>query len=151
MKQASSLQSLSVLLVLVQAVPSVCAFSTRLIEFSLGAVAGGAGAFAASPFDYVKSQMQTEVGKAKYANSFECVMDTFQQGGPLSFYRGAVVTSLGNAPEKALKLSAYDFAKGMLVASNGGTITLAREILAGAISGVLQVVLTSPLETVKVA
>lgn len=136
-----------------QAAPLLCAFSipTRLIEFSLGAVAGGAGAFAAYPFDYVKSQMQTEVGKAKYANSFECVMDTFQQGGPLLFYRGAVITSLGNAPEKALKLNAYDFAKGVIVASNGGTITLGCEILAGAISGVLQVVLTSPLETVKVA
>lgn len=130
----------------------VSAFSipTPVIEFSLSAVAGGAGAFAAYPFDYIKSQMQTESGKAKYKNSWDCVLDTLEQGGPLLLYRGVVVTSLGNAPEKALKLYSHDFAMSML-STAGGTITLGNEILAGAISGVLQVALTSPLETVKVA
>jgi hypothetical protein len=152
--KASSASSVSVLLIaaLLHTQQSVSAFSipTPIIEFSLSAVAGGAGAFAAYPFDYIKSQMQTESGKAKYKNSWDCVRDTLEQGGPLLLYRGVVVTSLGNAPEKALKLYSHDFAKSMLTTA-GGTITVGNEILAGAISGVLQVVLTSPLETVKVA
>lgn len=149
--------TISAVLLLTSQSLSSLAFSVPppLVEFTLGAIAGGAGAFAAYPFDYIKSQMQTEVGKAKYKNGFECFMDTIQHEGPLQLYRGAAVTTIGNAPEKALKLHSHDIAKAMLLAHSGtgvgGTISLGNEILAGVIAGVCQVVLTSPLETVKVA
>lgn len=120
------------------------------VEFTVGAIAGGAGAFAAYPFDYIKSQMQTEHGKENYNNGLDCLKDTLAQGGPLLLYRGAGITSLGNAPEKALKLNSHDIAKSMLISSNGGIITVGIEIFAGVIAGVVQVILTSPLETVKV-
>ena len=131
---------------------SVTAFAIPppLVEFTVGAIAGGAGAFAAYPFDYIKSQMQTEHGKENYKNGFDCLKNTLAQGGPLLLYRGAGITSLGNAPEKALKLNSHDFAKSMIISSNGGTVTVGIEILAGIIAGVVQVILTSPLETVKV-
>ena len=125
------------------------AIPTPLIDFAIGGIAGGVGAFAAYPLDYITAQMQS--GKSKANNGHDCLVDTLNEGGPLLLYRGAGVQVVGVAPEKAIKLNTNDLVKSILTASSGGTITLGGEVMAGAIAGLCQVIATAPLETLKVA
>lgn len=150
MKYHHGLQVSVVLLLSQGARHGVHAFAipTPIIDFAIGGMAGGAGAFAAYPLDYITAQMQTET--CKYNNGAECFIETVKEGGPLALYRGAGVQVLGIAPEKAIKLNVNDFIRTLLV-SNPCGITVGGEIVAGAIAGLCQVIATSPLETIKVA
>jgi solute carrier family 25 aspartate/glutamate transporter 12/13 len=129
------------------------AFSPALepvIHFSVGAVAGSVGAVAAYPFDYIKSQLQSEYGKRRYKNGWECAVDTWKKHqSPLIFYKGVGVQILGIAPEKGIKLGVNDVLREMSVAQLQG-FPLWAQVLAGGTAGACQVVASSPLEVLKV-
>jgi len=118
-----------------------------MVHFSLGAVAGAAGAVAAYPFDYIKSQMQTEEGKAKYKNGADALCKIGLKD-PTQLFRGVKVQVVGIAPEKAIKLGMNNMINTMILV-NLGHLPLWGEILAGSIAGASQVVATSPLEVLK--
>jgi solute carrier family 25 aspartate/glutamate transporter 12/13 len=120
-----------------------------IVHTAVGAVAGSAGAFAAYPIDYVKSQLQTEEGRAKYSGGFEAAIDICRTYGPFALYRGVLVNVIGVAPEKTVKLGANDFLRVALTA-HFGYLPLAGEIVAGGFAGMTQVIVTNPLEVVKV-
>jgi solute carrier family 25 aspartate/glutamate transporter 12/13 len=119
-----------------------------IIHFSVGAVAGGAGAFAAYPLDYLKSQMQTEHGKETYQNGWDCFLDTVQKN-PLLLYKGVGVQLFGIAPEKGIKLGVNDMLASTFMTSLG-TFPLWGQVLSGGVAGACQVVASSPLEVLKV-
>jgi len=123
-----------------------------VLHFSVGAVAGGAGAVAAYPFDYVKSQLQTSQGKLKYKTGMDVAIDTLQNSprGVLQFYKGVGVQVLGIAPEKGIKLGVNDVLATMSRQSFGGAFPLWAQILSGGLAGACQVVASSPLEVMKV-
>eukprot|EP00546_Thalassionema_frauenfeldii_P014007 CAMPEP_0178930160 /NCGR_PEP_ID=MMETSP0786-20121207/21057_1 /TAXON_ID=186022 /ORGANISM="Thalassionema frauenfeldii, Strain CCMP 1798" /LENGTH=313 /DNA_ID=CAMNT_0020606609 /DNA_START=124 /DNA_END=1065 /DNA_ORIENTATION=+ len=108
-----------------------------------------AGALAAYPMDYVKSQLQTEKGRQKYKDGFDAARDILQQGGPLAFYRGCWVNVIGVAPEKTIKLGVNGFMR-TAIQSHFGYLPLMGEVLAGGLAGMSQVAVTNPLEVVKV-
>ncbi|XP_075711805.1 mitochondrial glutamate carrier 2 isoform X2 [Rhinoderma darwinii] len=64
-------------------------------------------------------------------------------------YRGAAVNLTLVTPEKAIKLAANDFFRNML-SQEGKELTLVREMLAGCGAGTCQVVVTSPMEMLKI-
>ena len=119
-----------------------------VIHFSIGAVAGGFGAVAAYPFDYVKSQMQTELGKQKYKNGWDAFSQTLQDN-PFHLYKGVGVQVLGIAPEKGIKLGVNDVLHTTFVSSLG-IFPIWGQIMSGAVAGACQVVASSPLEVLKV-
>jgi solute carrier family 25 aspartate/glutamate transporter 12/13 len=121
-----------------------------VVHTAVGALAGSAGALAVYPIDYVKSQLQTEQGRAKYEGGWDAAIDIVQTQGPLALYRGVWVNIIGVAPEKTVKLGANAFLRGLIAAQNGGTLPLAGEIVAGGFAGMTQVIVTNPLEVVKV-
>eukprot|EP00521_Asterionellopsis_glacialis_P017359 CAMPEP_0195303170 /NCGR_PEP_ID=MMETSP0707-20130614/32362_1 /TAXON_ID=33640 /ORGANISM="Asterionellopsis glacialis, Strain CCMP134" /LENGTH=346 /DNA_ID=CAMNT_0040366637 /DNA_START=188 /DNA_END=1228 /DNA_ORIENTATION=+ len=118
-----------------------------IVHFSLGAVAGGAGAFAAYPLDYIKSQMQSEEGKTKYKNGADAFCKIALKD-PLQLFRGVKVQMLGIAPEKAIKLAMNNMINTMILV-NLGHLPLWGEVLAGSLAGASQVIATSPLEVIK--
>ena len=125
--------------------------SPALVDFALGGVAGSAGAFITYPIDYVKSQLQTATGRAKYKNGVDAFFQIVAHEGPFSLYRGVGVQIIGLAPEKAIKLSVNDAACTAIRSStSNGQLPLWGEILAGAMAGFFQVIVTNPLELVKV-
>jgi solute carrier family 25 aspartate/glutamate transporter 12/13 len=153
-KATMTMKSCQTLLVLL--LQSACLHSARsfvvptpLVDFAIGGIAGGAGAFAAYPLDYITAQMQKE--QSQYKDGLECLVETCNEGGPLFLYRGAGVQVLGIAPEKAIKLNVNDLMKHLLTSCSGGTLTLGGEVMSGALAGLCQVIATSPLETIKVA
>lgn len=142
-------------------------------SFTIGGVAGAVGATAVYPIDLVKTRMQNqrkllakaslESGAApaadliKYASSFDCFSKTLRNEGFLGLYRGLGPQLVGVAPEKALKLVVNDVLRSAFSSKvqdeeleELNTINLPMEILAGAGAGASQVIVTNPLEIVKI-
>ena len=65
------------------------AVPSAVVHTAIGAFSGALGALSAYPFDMVKSQLQTDYGRAKYGTSgIAAATDIFQTSGPMGFYRG---------------------------------------------------------------
>jgi Mitochondrial carrier protein len=148
----------------------VSAFSIDpILHFGAGAVAGGVGAVAAYPFDYVKSQLQTPYGKERWGpggtktaegesvggggaggGGLQCAWDTLVEYGPQRFYKGVTIQVLGIAPEKGIKLGVNDVLKHICLGEFGGHFPLWAQIIAGATAGACQTTASSPLEVMKV-
>jgi len=123
---------------------------TALVHTFIGAIAGSAGAFAVYPIDYVKSQLQTEAGRAKWkSGGIEAALDICKTTGPMSLYRGVLVNLVGVSLEKTIKLSANNMFR-VAIRNQFGSLPLAGEVLAGGLAGMTQVIVTNPLEVVKV-
>nr|XP_020452192.1 calcium-binding mitochondrial carrier protein Aralar1-like isoform X2 [Monopterus albus] len=124
-------------------------------RFTLGSIAGAAGATAVYPIDLVKTRMQNQrstgsfVGELMYKNSFDCAKKVLRYEGFFGFYRGLLPQLIGVAPEKAIKLTVNDFVRDKFTTQDD-TIPLPAEILAGGCAGASQVIFTNPLEIVKI-
>ncbi|KAK9458353.1 mitochondrial carrier domain-containing protein [Dipodascopsis uninucleata] len=122
-------------------------------HFLLGSVAGAFGATIVYPIDLVKTRMQNQrskvPGQMMYKNSWDCFRKVIHNEGFRGLYSGLGPQLVGVAPEKAIKLTVNDFARGKLSDDNGD-ITLLNEIIAGGSAGACQVVFTNPLEIVKI-
>ena len=118
---------------------------------AIGFTAGASGAAAVYPVDFVKTQRQTESGKREFAGLSlpATLVHYIQRDGPLSVFRGLGVQVAGVAPEKAIKLTVNDAARSALRASFG-SLSFAGELAAGVCAGACQVIVTNPLECVKV-
>jgi len=99
-------------------------------SFTLGGIAGAAGATAVYPIDLVKTRMQNQrttragvsaAGKRLYANSFDCAKQVWKFEGPLGFYKGIGPQLIGVAPEKAIKLVVNDYLR-------GGSVTQRKQV-----------------------
>lgn len=64
-------------------------------------------------------------------------------------YRGSAVNILLITPEKAIKLSANDFFRHKLTSSDG-KLSAFSQMLAGGLAGALQIVVTTPMELLKI-
>jgi solute carrier family 25 aspartate/glutamate transporter 12/13 len=121
-----------------------------VVHTVVGAIAGSAGALAAYPIDFVKSQLQTEQGRIKYKGGFDAAIQICRtEGSPFALYRGVAVNIIGVAPEKTIKLTVNDAAK-VFILAHYGSLPLFGEIVAGGMAGMTQVIVTNPLEVVKV-
>ena len=106
-----------------------------LYRFTLGSVAGAAGAFVVYPIDLVKTRMQNQrsgvtVQEFMYRNSFDCFRKVITREGVLGLYRGLLPQLVGVCPEKAIKLTVNDFVRGKLSNQNN-EIPLHFEIFSG--------------------
>ncbi|KAK9450284.1 mitochondrial carrier domain-containing protein [Limtongia smithiae] len=122
-------------------------------HFMLGSVAGAFGATIVYPIDLVKTRMQNQrsqvPGQLLYKNSIDCFRKVVHNEGFRGLYSGLGPQLVGVAPEKAIKLTVNDFARGKLT-DEFGNISLMSEIIAGGSAGACQVVFTNPLEIVKI-
>jgi solute carrier family 25 aspartate/glutamate transporter 12/13 len=125
-----------------------------VVNFGLGAVAGGIGATAVYPIDLVKTRMQNqravEVSKRVYKNSFDCFWKVLTTEGFRGLYKGLVPQLIGVAPEKAIKLTVNDLLRGLFEDKSKGEIYFPLEVLAGGGAGASQVIFTNPIEIVKI-
>ncbi|XP_026991710.2 mitochondrial glutamate carrier 1 isoform X2 [Tachysurus fulvidraco] len=78
----------------------------------------------------------------------DCLTKTIRTEGYFGMYRGAAVNLTLVTPEKAIKLAANDIFRQQL--SKDGKIPLWGEILAGCGAGTCQVVVTTPMEMLKI-
>lgn len=113
-------------------------------SFLLGSIAGAFGAFMVYPIDLVKTRMQNQrganPGQRLYKNSIDCFRKVIANEGFRGLYSGVLPQLVGVAPEKAIKLTVNDIARGLLSDKKSGEIQLPYELIAGGTAGACQVV-----------
>ncbi|XP_042324348.1 mitochondrial glutamate carrier 2 [Sceloporus undulatus] len=114
-----------------------------------GGVAGLVGVTCVFPIDLAKTRLQNQQGQTVYTGMRDCLVKTIRSEGLFGIYRGAAVNLTLVTPEKAIKLAANDFFR-QLLSQDGKQLSLAREMLAGCGAGTCQVVVTSPMEMLKI-
>ncbi|KAG9469964.1 hypothetical protein GDO78_019226 [Eleutherodactylus coqui] len=114
-----------------------------------GGIAGLVGVTCVFPIDLAKTRLQNQQGQGIYRGMFDCLIKTVRSEGVFGMYRGAAVNLTLVTPEKAIKLAANDFFRNSL-SQEGKELTLLREMLAGCGAGTCQVIVTSPMEMLKI-
>lgn len=105
------------------------------------------------PIDLVKTRLQNQEvgpnGEKMYRSMMDCFRKTRRAEGFSGMYRGSAVNILLITPEKAIKLAANDFFRHRL-STEGGKLTLSQEMLAGGGAGFCQIIVTTPMELLKI-
>lgn len=118
-----------------------------------GSIAGLVGVTCVFPIDLVKTRLQNQQvgpgGHTLYKSLPDCAVRTFRNEGFFGMYRGAGVNLLLITPEKVIKLVGNDFFRHIL-RTDKGTLTLPRELVAGAGAGMCQIIITTPMELLKI-
>uniref|UniRef100_A0A8C7Y1L8 Mitochondrial glutamate carrier 1 n=1 Tax=Oryzias sinensis TaxID=183150 RepID=A0A8C7Y1L8_9TELE len=114
-----------------------------------GGIAGLIGVTCVFPIDLAKTRLQNQQnGSRLYTSMSDCLIKTIRSEGYFGMYRGAAVNLTLVTPEKAIKLAANDFFRQHL--SKDGKLTLVKEMLAGCGAGTCQVIVTTPMEMLKI-
>lgn len=118
-----------------------------------GGIAGIIGVSCVFPLDLVKTRLQNQQvgpnGEKMYNSMLDCFKKTYRAEGYFGMYRGSAVNILLITPEKAIKLAANDFFRHHLTTSNG-TLPITRQMAAGGLAGLCQIVITTPMELLKI-
>ncbi|KAH0618964.1 hypothetical protein JD844_018541 [Phrynosoma platyrhinos] len=115
-----------------------------------GGVAGIVGVTCIFPIDLVKTRLQNQRSRHQvYKNMLDCLIKTLRSEGCLGMYRGAAVNLTLVTPEKAIKLAANDYFRHLL-AKEGVALSLSKEMMAGCGAGICQVIITTPMEMLKI-
>ncbi|XP_019620982.1 PREDICTED: mitochondrial glutamate carrier 1-like isoform X2 [Branchiostoma belcheri] len=117
-----------------------------------GAVAGIVGVSCVFPIDLVKTRLQNQEskdGQKMYKNMRDCFVKTFRKEGFRGMYKGSGVNLVLITPEKAIKLTANDTFR-FYLRTDKGQLPLYREMLAGGGAGLCQMIITSPMEMLKI-
>eukprot|EP00116_Pleurobrachia_bachei_P006952 sb/3467214/ len=120
-----------------------------------GAFAGVVGVTCTFPLDLVKTRMQSQNksggGPPKYRNAVHCFQSVVRGEGFRGLYRGVGVNLLLINPEKAIKLVVNDELRRNFAKRSGKQkISVLHEVLAGAGAGSCQIVITTPMELLKI-
>nr|XP_046912740.1 mitochondrial glutamate carrier 1-like [Dermatophagoides farinae] len=134
-------------------IPSVKPNFPLIPKIINGGIAGIIGVTCVFPIDLVKTRLQSQSIKPKeipqYKSMADCFRKTYAKEGFFGMYRGSSVNILLITPEKAIKLTANDFFRHQL-SDRSGNITLHREMIAGSLAGLCQIVVTTPMELLKI-
>ncbi|CAH0677999.1 unnamed protein product [Spodoptera exigua] len=118
-----------------------------------GGIAGIVGVSIVFPIDLVKTRLQNQTigpnGERQYKSMLDCFKQTYRAEGYFGMYRGSGVNILLITPEKAIKLAANDFFRYHL-SKPDGSITLLNQMIAGGSAGACQIVITTPMELLKI-
>ncbi|XP_054905565.1 mitochondrial glutamate carrier 1-like [Poeciliopsis prolifica] len=115
-----------------------------------GGIAGMVGVTCVFPIDLAKTRLQNQrSGQQMYKNMMDCLIKTLKFEGYFGMYRGAAVNLTLVTPEKAIKLAANDFFRHQL-SNDIGRLTVVKEMLAGCCAGMCQVIVTTPMEMLKI-
>ncbi|KAJ6636858.1 Mitochondrial glutamate carrier 1, partial [Pseudolycoriella hygida] len=81
--------------------------------------------------------------------AFDCFKKTYRAEGYFGMYRGSAVNILLITPEKAIKLAANDLFRHHLT-TKSGELPVTRQMAAGGLAGLCQIVITTPMELLKI-
>jgi len=129
----------------------------ELYHFSVGTVAGMTGMFVVFPIDSIKTRLQNqrEVKATSINNRFvyngyrDCATKVVRFEGFRALYGGWGPACASEGPKKALRLTLNDWFRSK-VAQPNGEITFKMQVIAGAVAGASDVVITNPFEMAKV-
>jgi solute carrier family 25 aspartate/glutamate transporter 12/13 len=127
---------------------------TTLMSF-----ASALGVVLTYPLDIVKTRLMNmrvvPDGKRMYLNSMDCLRQILRVEGFAGLFRGVIPQLLLVAPEKAIKLQVYDLLRRAFSSNDAETgipkkLHFSLEMLAGACAGACQLLVTNPMEMIKI-
>ena len=117
-------------------------------QFGLGGFSGGVGVTCVYPIDLMKTNIQESRMKLTMS---QCARRVIQRSGFRGLFNGLKPQLIGVAPENAIKLAVNDLLKRSFVKyPSFKKYHHQTNIIAGAMAGASQVVVTNPLEIVKI-
>ena len=131
---------------------------TQTTQFLLSSIAGGFGIFMVYPLDLIKTRMMnqrapTSPGARLYQTSLDCFQKVIRYEGIQGLYRGLLPPLLAAGPEKFVKFTLNDMLRGVLSEDDGLSSSKTQwltEIVSGGCAGACQLLVTNPLEMVKI-
>jgi len=123
----------------------------RIINASIAGIVGVSCVF---PLDLAKTRWQNTPAASNgaprmYNSYFDCFVKTLRSEGIRGMYKGSSVNLLLITPEKAIKLVANDGFR-YLLKSKDGSLPVYKQVMAGAGAGLCQIVITTPMELLKI-
>lgn len=121
-----------------------------------GGIAGIVGVSCVFPIDLAKTRLQNQrIGQEAYTSMLDCLKKVIRAEGFFGMYRGSAVNLLLITPEKAIKLTGNDLFRHLLTVPSSSHahaqhLSLPREILAGGGAGLCQIIVTTPMELLKI-
>lgn len=124
----------------------------RIINASIAGIVGVTCVF---PLDLAKTRWQNTPasvdGSPKlYKSYIDCFLKTLKNEGIRGMYKGSSVNLLLITPEKAIKLVANDAFR-FYLKKKDGSLPVYRQVIAGASAGMCQIVITTPMELLKIS
>lgn len=104
------------------------------------------------PIDITKTKLQDQKAGVKlYNGPLDCAKQIIQKEGFRGLYRGWPPNVVLVMPEKAIKLTANDYFRNLLRNSRPNKdLPVTMELLAGGLAGFCQVIMTNPMELLKI-
>ena len=129
----------------------------ELYHFTVGTVAGVTGMFCVFPIDSVKTRLQNQKSSTAlrldsrfvYNGYRDCASKVIRHEGLSALYAGWIPACASEGPKKALRLTLNDSFRS-IVADANGKVSVGMQIVAGALAGASDVVITNPFEMAKV-
>ncbi|KDQ61793.1 hypothetical protein JAAARDRAFT_522497 [Jaapia argillacea MUCL 33604] len=120
------------------------------VDFIAGTVSGMAALCVGYPFDTVKVRFQNPETSAKYRTTFGAVGTIIREERFVGLYKGIGSPLAGCAFLNGLIFASYRFFMKVQLKSEKDVPTLAQVGLAGAGSGIVSSVITTPMELIKI-
>ena len=128
----------------------VIAFRVPLYQkMMVGGLSGVIGLTTVFPIDLIKTRLQLLSSGSTVGISSVC-RDVVAKHGIWGFYRGLGPTAVMVAPEKAIKLGVNDYLRDVFCDFDRTKETVPQQVVAGALTGVVQVTATNPMEILKI-
>ncbi|XP_062341662.1 solute carrier family 25 member 45 [Osmerus eperlanus] len=124
-----------------------------LVEFAAGCISGGVGLAVGHPIDTMKVRLQTQ---SKYKGILDCITRTYSREGIHGFFKGMAFPVLTTGITNSVVFGSYSNALDYLTRSQrnerskGNHASAAAVFTAGCFSGATQVLVTAPVDLVKV-
>ncbi|WVF67581.1 hypothetical protein IAT40_002339 [Kwoniella sp. CBS 6097] len=115
-----------------------------------GSVGGVAQVLVGQPFDIVKVRVQT-APPGTYASPLDCATKLLKADGPAGFYKGTLTPLLGIGACVSIQFGALEWAKRFFAArAKGRELNLGELWASGAIAGVANTVVSTPVEHIRI-
>ncbi|KAH9911983.1 mitochondrial carrier [Fomitopsis serialis] len=119
------------------------------LNFLAGTVAGVAAVVVGFPFDTVKVRFQAAVANRAYRSTFHALLTILREERLSGLYRGVFAPIIGAAPLNGLVFSSYGWLTKVQLETERSIPTLTQVTLAGAGTGIICSLVTSPAELIK--
>ncbi|KAH9832461.1 mitochondrial carrier [Rhodofomes roseus] len=119
------------------------------LNFFAGTVAGVAAVAVGFPFDTVKVRFQAAATNRSYRSTFHALLTILREERLSGLYRGVFAPIIGAAPLNGLIFSSYGLLTKFQLENERSVPTLTQLALAGAGTGVICSLITSPAELIK--
>ncbi|OJJ47533.1 hypothetical protein ASPZODRAFT_24451 [Penicilliopsis zonata CBS 506.65] len=121
-------------------------------DLAAGAAGGIAQVLLGQPFDIVKVRLQTS---SQYSSALDCAGKILKNEGPMAFYKGTLTPLIGIGACVSVQFGAFHEARRRLEELNqkkyaDPTLSYGQYFLAGSVAGVVNSVLSGPIEHVRI-